>query len=592
MQASNQTREPIWPVVARLFRTAGLLRFWFFVALVIDLVQAAFVVLNNDLIRRVFDSVSAANLQAFWLFVSLSLGLGILSFPLTYTKSRSIGLFSERTLTRLRQAAARRSANLPIAELEKRHSGDMLSLLNADMGKLKGLLSNNLLDLVGLSVRGLAAFAYIISINWILALSATILTPLIFILISNITQPVTKRSEEMQAEIGQVNSQAQDALSGALVVKAFNLEGQLGQRFHQANQAALKKGLEIARLRSLIDGITLPMAIVPFFFAIGLGGYFIMQKQITFGAMFAFINLLNYVVNPLAALPGVIASIGEASGAARRVFDLLDQPAERTDGQVTAAPAQTAAPALEVNQLSFAYQDGEPILNNISFTAASGQKIAIVGPSGGGKSTLVKILLGYYALPDGKYRLLGSDINQWNLAAARQQMSFVAQDTYLFPVSIGENIRLGRPDASQEMVEQAARLANIHNFIQNLPDGYQSQAGEWGGRLSGGQKQRISLARAILKDAPILLLDEPTSALDAESETLIQQSLQHFAANRTTVVIAHRLSTIRDADQIIVLQDGAIAQQGTHAELAARGGLYLDLYQHQFGQAAANGGAL
>jgi subfamily B ATP-binding cassette protein MsbA/ATP-binding cassette subfamily B protein AbcA/BmrA len=208
--------------------------------------------------------------------------------------------------------------------------------------------------------------------------------------------------------------------------------------------------------------------------------------------------------------------------------------------------------------------------------------VAIVGPSGGGKTTLLKLILGYYPLPDERLRLFGADLNAWQLSAARQQMAFVAQDTYLFPVSLGENIGCGRPGASQAEIERAARLANIHDFITGLPEGYATNAGEWGGPLSGGQKQRISLARAILKDAPILLLDEPTSALDAESEALIQEALDRFAHQRTTVVVAHRLSTIKNANRVLVLQEGEIIEEGTHAELIARGGLYLELYQRQF----------
>ncbi|MBE0696257.1 MAG: ATP-binding cassette domain-containing protein, partial [Anaerolineaceae bacterium] len=223
-----------------------------------------------------------------------------------------------------------------------------------------------------------------------------------------------------------------------------------------------------------------------------------------------------------------------------------------------------------------------PVLKNIRVEIPAGQTVAIVGPSGGGKSTLIKLLLGYYPLPPDSLRLFGHDLNQWRLSAARAQMAFVAQDTYLFPISLGENIRLGKPGASQEQVEVAARQANIHDFITSLPDGYATNAGEWGSRLSGGQRQRISLARAILKDAPILLLDEPTSALDSESEALVQQALEGFTQGRTTLVIAHRLSTIKNADRVIVLDEGEIVEQGTHEELIAAGGVYLDLYQRQF----------
>ena len=245
---------------------------------------------------------------------------------------------------------------------------------------------------------------------------------------------------------------------------------------------------------------------------------------------------------------------------------------------------------MQFEKVSFTYKENEPaVLKDISLDIRKGQTVAIVGPSGGGKSTLIKLILGYYPLSAGNMKLFGHNLNDWKLSAAREQMAFVAQDTYLFPVSIGENIRLGKPGASQSEVESAARMANIHDFITSLPQGYDTPAGEWGSRLSGGQKQRISLARAILKDAPILLLDEPTSALDTESERLVQQALDSFTRAgqpdaRTTVVIAHRLSTIQNADRVLVLSSGEIVEQGTHDELLAKGGLYLDLYRRQFEQ--------
>jgi ABC-type multidrug transport system fused ATPase/permease subunit len=509
-----------------------------------------------------------------------------------------MGQFSEHTLARLRAAVAQSSTRLPVSYMEERHSGDLLSVLNADLGKLKTLLANNLIDLPGQSIRALAAFIYILSVNWILALVSCIVTPLIFIVLSTLTQPVMKRSNEMQAEIGRVNSLAQDSLSGALVVKSFNLVGLLDERFRQANHQAVKKGLSIAWLRSIIDGASMGLSITPFIIAFGLGGYFILTGNITFGSLFAFINLLNPVVNALSNLPNIIGAMGEAAGAGQRVFEVIDQPAERSDGTVRSPqsasarqPTPAGQAAIQLNDISFAYSDGNPVLKNISLSVPQGQTVAIVGPSGGGKSTLLKLILGYYPLADGQLSLLGSDLTAWRLPSARAQMSLVSQDTYLFPVSIAENIRLGRPDATQKEVEHAAEQANIHAFISSLPDGYDTNAGEWGSRLSGGQRQRISLARAILKDSPILLLDEPTSALDSESEALVQEALERFTQGRTTVVIAHRLSTIQNADRVVVMDDGQVIEEGSHTELLAKGGLYTDLYQRQLSAQAAPPGS-
>jgi ABC-type multidrug transport system fused ATPase/permease subunit len=377
-----------------------------------------------------------------------------------------------------------------------------------------------------------------------------------------------------------------------MVVKAFNLVEAINERFHIANTQALKKSMGVARLRAMIDGVTFPLAMAPFILGMGLGGYFIFHGRLTFGALFAFINLLNWVVNPMGSVPEALASIAEAAGAGRRVLELIDEPAERQTG--AAFQPNGSIYAVRFNNVTFSYAGPDaPVLKNVSIDVIKGETVAVVGPSGSGKSTLVKLILGYYSMPDNAVEVLGHDENQWKLPAARDQMAFVAQDTYLFPISIGENIGLGKPGSTQEEIEGAARAANIHDFIASLPQGYKTPAGEWGSRLSGGQKQRISLARAILKDAPILLLDEPTSALDTESEALVQQALDAFTAekNRTTVVIAHRLSTIKNANRVVVIDGGQVVEQGTHDELLAKGGAYTELYQSQFSSHNGSTGA-
>jgi len=580
MAVQKKQATPVWPSIQRLLRLSGRNKIWFYFAIGINGLQALLVVGSSHGLRGMFDSVLTGNAHGFLFWSIFTVLVGILDIPLAYLSTRSIGTFSERTLASLRQKIADKATILPVGYLEERHTGDLMSIVNADLTRLKNLTSNDLLKLIGDSMRAVAALIYLLTVSWSLTLVSLLLTPLMFVLLSRLTQPVARRTQEMQEEIGKVTSIAQDGLAGLLVTKAFNLTGIMNERLSHANQGVLKKGFSLARLRAIIDGVSSFIGLSPFMITFGYGGYLVINGQVTFGALLAFVNLLNYVANPLTSIPGTLANISEGSGAVQRTFQVLDQAAERADGKAT-RPTLDVQPLIAFEQVKFHYQEDSPVINQVSFSINKGQTVALVGPSGSGKTTLLKLLLGFYPIQGGAIYLIGQEISRWQLAAARQQMAFVAQDTYLFPVSIAENIACGRLDASQTEINEAARLANIHDFIMTLPQGYQTLVGERGARLSGGQKQRISLARAILKNAPILLLDEATSALDTESEALVQDALERFMIGRTTIVIAHRLSTIIGADRVLVLDGGRIVEEGSHAELVARNGLYQELYQRQ-----------
>jgi ABC-type multidrug transport system fused ATPase/permease subunit len=583
---------PFFPSIRRLLRLAGRYKTWFFVALVVDLLDAGLLILSNHFLRHLFDAVQTTDRQTFSAFLIYWLAASLPSVPLNFLRTRSLGWFSEHTLAEIRQKVAARLNGLPVGYMEERHSGDFLSVINADLNKVKTLTGSSLLDLFGQACRGIGALVYITFVSWQLTLVSLVATPLMFLVLSALSAPIAKRTEEMQTEVGALNSVAQDSLNGMAITKSFNLERVLDERFKQANRWVIYKGIAIARMRSGVDIISTVVEFSPFLIAFGYGGYLVISGQLTFGAIFAFISLLNYVVNPLGGIPRLIASISESTGAAQRIFQVLDHDLERSSGTIT-QPSRAVEAVIRFKNLSFAYQPDTPVLRQVSFEVRRGEKIAIVGPSGSGKSTLLKLILGYYPVEDGRVYLLGEDLNLWQLEAARQQMALVAQDTYLFPVSVEENIACGRLGADRQAIEGAAAAANIHDYILTLPQGYQTSVGERGARLSGGQRQRLSLARAILKNAPILLLDEPTSALDSESEALVQEALDRFMADHTTIVIAHRLSTIKNADRVLVLDQGQIVEQGSHEELLARCGLYEELYHKQFGlvPVQAEGGA-
>jgi ABC-type multidrug transport system fused ATPase/permease subunit len=573
----------IWPSIRRLVKLSGRGESLLYLALAIALITTVINILLNHLMRRFIDSVPAGDFHGFWLYLGLYVGTWLVALPLGYLRTRSIGSFSERTLAAIRRKIAAHATHVPVRYLEDHHSGEMLSILNADLAKVKKLMASDLLMLTRDITLGIGALIYISFLSWQLTLISTLLVPLAFWGVSKLTTALSKRTEQMQEDIGQVNSIAQDGLGGLLITRAFNLTRILDERFRQVNSRALSKGVDIARRRAVVETVGYMVGMMPFIITFGYGGYLVINGKMTFGSIYAFINLLNFVTNPLTEIPNLWASIGESAGAAQRIFHLLDESPERQGGAVH-QPVLDADPLIQFDGVSYAYQAGMPVLEDVTYSIRKGEKVAIVGPSGSGKTTILKLLMGFYPIDIGKITVFGAGINDWQLAALRQQMAFVAQDAYLFPVSIGENIRCGKGDASESDIEAAAKAANIHDFVLSLPETYGTLAGERGARLSGGERQRIALARAILKDAPLLLLDEATSALDSESEALVQEALERFMVNRTTLVIAHRLSTIKNADRVLVLDAGRIVESGTHAELFAKGGLYRNLYMTQFAQ--------
>lgn len=589
-QRRGQPQPRIWPLIRRVMRLAGRAAALFYLAVAAALAQALINVWFSQGLRGLVDSAMAGLRPAFAASLrQVILSLALLA-PSAWAQTYFAGAFSERTLARIRQALAERLAALSVARLSEKHSGDLMSVVNNDVSTLKTLTASDLLEAVAQLCTALAALVYLTIISWQLTLAATLAVPLMYLLMDRVIGPISARAAELQGEIGRATGVAQDGLAGLTVARAFNLQGALDERLRAANRSALASAARVVRLRAVANALSNCVPIVPFIITFGLGGYLVITGRMSPGSLVAFIYLLNSISNPLGSVPRLLANMGVAAGGAARVFALLDEPGERGDGDIVAPDGATDV-AVRFSNVEFAYAPGAPVLAGVSFSVRPGETVAVVGPSGSGKSTLLRLLLGFFEPAAGSIELFGRDLRDWRLPDARRQMALVAQDTYLFPVSVAENIAYGRPGATQEEIVRAAQLANIHDFIVGLPEGYATVVGERGARLSGGQRQRIALARAILKDAPLLLLDEATSALDTESEALVQEALARFMVGRTTIVIAHRLSTIKHADRVIVLDGGRVVEEGTHEQLLAAGGLYRRLYLKQFGDQAGGGAA-
>jgi ABC-type multidrug transport system fused ATPase/permease subunit len=432
----------------------------------------------------------------------------------------------------------------------------------------------------------LLGFTYMYMLSWKLLLATCILIPISSILYDKVVKPMQVHSRKEMEHLARANAVTQDAIRGIYIIKAFNLQNILAKKFRQIAEDVRNEGLAIDRRAGIEFAVFLLLRYTPQLVAPLYGGYLAFHGEITVGALIASNYLIWMIFIPVETMLGWIRQLREVAPAVERVFAVLDQPIEETH-QHGFQPFPDA-PAFRFDKVNFKYNDETQILHDFSLSVDKGKAVALVGPSGCGKSTVLKILCGFYRPQSGHIHVEGNDILQSDLYEVRKRVSLVSQETYLFPTTIAENIAYGRQGATRDEIIAAARAANAHDFISAQPEGYETQVGEWGSKLSGGEKQRIALARAILKDAPILLLDEPTSALDAQSEAILQEALERFMRGRTVLVIAHRLSTIRNVDEIIVLEGGRLRERGTHQELMRADSLYKRLYLKQTTQEVAH----
>lgn len=506
---------------------------------------------------------------------------------IAWSRTRLMGFFAENGTAQLRRQAAGRLLDMPVPRLDAIHTGDHISRLTNDTSVVRSYLNFYLYWLLTLPLLSLCSLLYLTYINWLMTLVTLASMPILVWLTAKASAPIGKLSKKVQESLADVNSVTQDSLGGAEVVKAYNLQSEMENRFQASIIGAIGHGLTLAWRKAMLRIASTMAGFFPFMLPLILGSLFAIRGQMTVGDLLAYIILLNQLTFPVSEMPQIIGEHQKAMGALERIHQLVDEPRERSDGNVFARGEHTV---LAAEDIVFGYDNGT-ILDGLTFSLSQGETVALVGPSGAGKTTVFKLLTGFYPPQQGKLLLFGKPLDQWQLAAARKQMALVAQDTFLFPGTVAENIALGRPAASDEEIISAAQAANAHEFIDQLPDGYNHIIGERGINLSGGQRQRIAIARAILLNAPILLLDEATSALDTESERLVQDALDVLAANRTNLVIAHRLSTIRSADRVLVLDQGKIVESGTHQELLDKGGLYHQLYLKQFRKEDEAGGA-
>ncbi len=461
---------------------------------------------------------------------------------------------------------------------ESQRTGEMIARITSDVGQIQSIVSTGVISLLTQSFLLMGIFVAVLLINWRLTLLTFTVVPLIIYVVSKAGKRIRGISHRVQETVADLTAILQETFSGIRVVKAFTMEKHEAKRFAKENEASFQASMKSAQALAFLTPTVEILFVVGLAIVLWYGGIEVLQGRLTTGKLITFFTYIAMVGTPLTILTNIFNNLQQALAAADRLFEVLDYQEELKDVP-NAISLSAISGEVEFKDVTFGYQKDNIILSNINLKVAPGEIIALVGPSGAGKTSLVNLIPRFYDPISGEILIDGQNIKMLKISSLRKQIGLVPQETVLFGVSIRENIAYGKPGATEKEIIAAAKMANAHDFIMELPKGYATLAGERGSKLSGGQKQRIAIARALLRDPRILILDEATSALDSESERLVQEALEHLMKGRTTFIIAHRLSTVQCAHKILVLAGGKIVEKGTHEELLAANGLYSRMYK-------------
>lgn len=510
-----------------------------------------------------------------------ALGLYVLSAILAYAQGWIMTGIAVDITYRFRRDIAEKINHMPLGYFDGTNHGEVLSRITNDVDTVNQTLSQSLSQIITSVVTVVGVLAMMLSISWQMTLVSLLIIPLTLIIVRFIVNRSQRYFREQQDYLGHVNGHIEEMFGGHVEVKAFNMESRSIEKFGDLNSTLYNSAWK----SQFLSGIMMPMmnfvGNLGYVGVVVLGGWLAVRKLITVGDIQAFIQYVRSFNQPLMQLANISNVLQQTAAAAERVFEFLEEKEEIPE---TATPLEVERVQghVEFRSVRFGYNPEKVVIKNFSAEIRPGMRVAIVGPTGAGKTTLVKLLMRFYDVNDGAILLDGHDIRSYRRADLRRQFGMVLQDTWLFNDTIMENIRYGRPEASDEEVIAAANIVHADHFIRSLPDGYQMVLNEETTNISAGQKQLLTIARAFLANPPMLILDEATSSVDTHTELLIQEAMHRLMSGRTSFVIAHRLSTIRNADWILVMNEGDIVEQGTHDSLLAKNGFYAELYNSQF----------
>jgi ATP-binding cassette subfamily B protein len=579
----KDTLRKLWSFIGR---EKGLLAFIFVMIIADSVITLA----GPYLIGRSIDAMAGGAGQVDFGSLGLALAALIAAYAtdgaLTFAQGWLMAGVSQRIVRNLRRALFAKVQKLPLRYFDSRSQGDLMSRLTNDIDNVNTTVAQAVAQIMTGSISILGSLAMMIYLSPLLTLAALITVPAVFLLTRTIARKTGPLFKEQQARLGALNAHVEETISGIHIVKAFNREEKVIREFEAINEELCKVGTD-AQIRS---GFLMPIMNVignVGFAAIAItGGWLSVHGYITVGVIASFLSYSRQFVRPLNDLANTFNLLQSGIAGAERVFEVIGEEEEPADAP-EAAELLHPAGHVEFDRVSFGYRADVPILKDVSFDSPAGTSTALVGPTGAGKTTIVNLLTRFYDVTGGSIRIDGKDLRDYTLDSLRRSFGIVLQDTYLFSGTIADNIRYGRPDATDGEVREAAVMANADRFIRRLPQGYDTVLSENGGNLSQGQRQLLAIARVFLAKPSILILDEATSSIDTRTELHIQDALLQAMKGRTTFIIAHRLNTIREADRIMVIDHGQIVEQGSHEELMARQGVYYRMFMNQFGQLEA-----